>query len=41
MNKIIEYINSGILEIYVLGMTSPEETIAVNEMAHLHEEIRL
>lgn len=41
MNKITEYINSGILEIYVLGMTSPEETMAVNEMAHLHEEIRL
>ena len=41
MNKTEEYINSGILEIYVLGMASPEETITVNEMAHLHEEIRL
>ena len=41
MNKTEEYINSGILEMYVLGMTNLEETATVNEMAHLHEEIRL
>jgi mannose-6-phosphate isomerase-like protein (cupin superfamily) len=41
MNKIEEYIKSGILEMYVLGTTSLEETSSVNEMAHLHEEIRL
>jgi mannose-6-phosphate isomerase-like protein (cupin superfamily) len=41
MNKIDEYINSGILEMYVLGMTSLEETKDVNDMASLHEEIRV
>ena len=41
MNNIEEYINSGILEMYVLGMTSLEETANVNEMVHLHEEIRV
>jgi len=40
MNAIEEYINSGILEIYVLGMTSAEETAHVNEMAVKHIEIR-
>ncbi|MBI3519836.1 MAG: hypothetical protein HY062_10825 [Bacteroidetes bacterium] len=40
MDKINDYINSGILELYVLGMTSPEETSEVNKMASLHEEVR-
>lgn len=41
MSKVEEYINSGILEMYVLGKTSLEETNDVNEMAHLYEEIRV
>ena len=41
MTNVKEYINSGILEMYVLGNTNLEETNDVNEMAHLHEEIRL
>ncbi len=40
MTNVKEYINSGILEMYVLGNTNLEETNDVNEMAHLHEEIR-
>jgi mannose-6-phosphate isomerase-like protein (cupin superfamily) len=40
MNTVEEYINSGILEIYVLGMTSAEETVKVNEMAAKFVEIR-
>ena len=40
MNEIDKYINSGILEMYVLGMTSLEETKEVNEMATLHEQVR-
>lgn len=39
MNKVNDYINSGILEYYVLGLTSPLETIEVTEMAKLHPEI--
>ena len=41
MTNVEEYINSGILEMYVLGNTNLEETNDVNEMAHLHEEIRI
>jgi quercetin dioxygenase-like cupin family protein len=40
MNTVNDYINSGILEIYVMGMTSTKETIEVNEMASQHAEIR-
>ncbi len=40
MDKIKEYINSGILEMYVLGMTSLEETEEVMNMASLYEEVR-
>ncbi len=40
MNKAIDYINSGILELYVLGMTSAEETFEVNEMALKYREVR-
>lgn len=39
MNK-EEYISSGIIELYVLGLTSPEESAAVERMAEEHEEIR-
>lgn len=34
-----EYINSGILELYVLGMTNAEETTLVHQMALKHPEI--
>ncbi len=34
-----EYISSGILELYVSGSLSPEETRAVDAMASLHPEI--
>ena len=36
-----EYINSGILEMYVLGMTNPDETVEVIEMALKYPEISL
>lgn len=39
MNKAIEYINSGVLELYVLGQTSAEETLEVNAMAKLYPEV--
>ena len=41
MSAVQDYINSGILEMYVMGMTNTEETLQVNEMALKHEEIRL
>ena len=40
MTKIENYINSGILEIYVLGLTTPEENTEVLAMANSHIEIR-
>ena len=40
MIKVSEYISSGILEMYVLGITSLEETKEVQAMASLHEEVR-
>jgi len=40
MDTVNDYINSGILEMYVMGMTSAEETAQVNEMALKHSEIR-
>jgi len=40
MNSIESFINSGILEMYVLGMASPEEVKEVGEMAVCHEEVR-
>ena len=39
MSKVQEYINSGILEDYVLGFTTPEETQEVAAMSGLHPEI--
>lgn len=41
MNTANDYINSGILEMYALGLTSPEETIEVNEMALKFPEIEM
>lgn len=35
-----DYIQSGILEMYVLGITTPEETKEVEEMAKKHSEVR-
>ena len=40
MSVIKDYIRSGILEAYVLGMSPPEEVKEVEEMAALHDEIR-
>jgi mannose-6-phosphate isomerase-like protein (cupin superfamily) len=39
MTKIREYIRSGILEMYVLGITSPEEKKEVEILAATHVEI--
>jgi len=39
MSKIREYIESGILEMYVLGMTKPDESKEVESMAEQHREI--
>jgi mannose-6-phosphate isomerase-like protein (cupin superfamily) len=40
MKNIKEYIESGILEIYVLGGATPEEIREVETMAAVHEEVR-
>ena len=40
MNTVTDYINSGILEMYVMGMTSAEETAQVNEMASNYVAVR-
>ena len=40
MTKIEDYINSGILEMYALGLTSPEENSEVFAMANAHVEIK-
>ncbi len=40
MSNVSAFIESGILEMYVLGHTSPEETSEVEEMAAVHEEVR-
>ncbi|MDP1802242.1 MAG: cupin domain-containing protein [Bacteroidota bacterium] len=39
MKNINEYINSGILEMYVLGLTSAEENSEVEKLAAIHSEI--
>ena len=39
MNNIEEYINSGILELYVLGITTPEENIEITELAKKNSRI--
>lgn len=40
MNPITEFIESGVLELYVMGATSPQETQTVEQMAAAHPEIR-
>jgi len=40
MKDINEYINSGILEMYVLGLTSPEENKEVEKLSRSHPEVR-
>jgi mannose-6-phosphate isomerase-like protein (cupin superfamily) len=40
MKDILEYIQSGILEMYVLGIATPEQTLEVEKMAKEHKEIR-
>lgn len=40
MTNIKEYIESGILELYVLGEVSPEEAAEVEEMSRKHGEVR-
>jgi mannose-6-phosphate isomerase-like protein (cupin superfamily) len=40
MSNITKYIESGILELYVLGLASPEESKEIEGLAEKHEEIR-
>ena len=40
MTAVQEYIDSGILQAYVFGVTTPEEERSVEEMATRHTEIR-
>ncbi|WP_210489363.1 cupin domain-containing protein [Rufibacter aurantiacus] len=40
MNPITDFIESGILELYVMDVTTPEETQEVEQMAAAHPEIR-
>jgi mannose-6-phosphate isomerase-like protein (cupin superfamily) len=40
MNKAQDYINSGILELYVLGLTSTEENLEVTQMSNLYPEVK-
>ena len=40
MNRITEFMQSGLLELYVMGSASPEEAEEVEQMAAAHPEIR-
>ncbi len=40
MKKISEYISSGMIESYVLGLATPAEVKEVEEMAAAHDEVR-
>lgn len=40
MNSITAFIESGVLELYVMGVSSPAETQEVEQMAAAHPEIR-
>jgi mannose-6-phosphate isomerase-like protein (cupin superfamily) len=40
MNDEVKYIESGILEMYVMGQTTPEETTEVEEMAAMYDSVR-
>lgn len=39
MSSVQEYIQSGLLELYVAGNTTPEQTVAVEQMAVMHTAI--
>ncbi len=39
MKNLQEYLNSGILELYVLGLTSVEENLTIADLAEKHSEI--
>lgn len=39
MSRVKDYIESGILELYVMGNTTPEETAEVEQMMLLHREV--
>jgi mannose-6-phosphate isomerase-like protein (cupin superfamily) len=41
MSSITEYIESGILEMYVMGVLSPRESMEVQQMAASHPEVLL
>jgi len=41
MNSIKEYIESGVLELYVLGNTTPEQKAEVEKMGAAHKEIEI
>ncbi len=36
---VTEFIESGVLELYVMGAASPEETLAVEQMAEAHPDV--
>ena len=36
-----EYLNSGILELYVLGLTSEEENKEINQMVQIYPELNV
>src|SRR6478609_1283348 len=38
--NIKEYIDSGVLELYVMGMLEPEECTEVEQMIAIHPEVR-
>ncbi|TPE42809.1 cupin domain-containing protein [Pontibacter mangrovi] len=40
MNPVAEFIESGVLELYVMGACSPEEVREVHEMAAAHPQVR-
>ena len=40
MSAVSDYIESGILEMYVLGQTTADETSEVEKMAMMHSEVR-
>lgn len=40
MKDVSEYLNSGIIESYVLGMATAEETAELEELAIIHTEVR-
>ena len=40
MDRVKEFINSGILEVYVLGQATGEEAIEVEQMCEMYEEVR-